>query len=108
MKIDVIEKSYSTTIKQVEIELVQYEIGNFATASVNFYNMENKVDKQEMVKIDGDDFNVNWVTDDDFITIVLSKVDLEKVPDPPVLKRSPPSEQDFVDVIENNRTVVNQ
>jgi hypothetical protein len=86
--VDVVEKSYSTTIKQVEIELVQYEIGNFATAYVTFYNTENKVDKQELVKIDGDDFNVNWVTDDDFIEIVLSKLNIEKIPNSLPLKRS--------------------
>lgn len=88
MKIDVVQKSFSTVIEQVEIELIQYEINSFAVANVTFYDKNKTIYKQEIVRIDGDDFNVNWISDDDFINIVLSKINFEKVPNVPVLERS--------------------
>jgi hypothetical protein len=88
MKIDVVQKSFSTVIEQVEIELIQYEINSFAVANVTFYDTNGTVYKQEIVRIDGDDFNVNWNSDDDFINIVLSKLNIEKIPDSLPLKRS--------------------
>lgn len=88
MKIDVVQKSFSTVIEQVEIELIQYEINSFAVANVTFYDKNKNIYKQEIVRIDGDDFNVNWNSDDDFINIVLSKINFEKVPNVPVLERS--------------------
>jgi hypothetical protein len=69
----------SQVAHKVEIDVVQYSLNNFAVCSVIYYdNAGTKVDS-ELVMIDGDEFNNEWITDDDLVNIVLRKCSISRL-----------------------------
>lgn len=62
--------------KKVEIEVIQYNLNVSATCNVNFLDDKDNKLSSVLVYIDGDDFNVNWSSDEDLVRIVLTKLGL--------------------------------
>ena len=79
MIINVQDFVQSKIIKKVEIELIQYNINSNAVCNVNFMDSTDNKISSVLVYVDGDQFNFEWVSDDNLIDIVLRKVGLNRL-----------------------------
>jgi hypothetical protein len=70
------EFTISKSSLKIEIEIINYNLNSNAVVNVNFLDAEDKAITSTLVYIDGDNFNVNWSTDQDLIQIILNKLGL--------------------------------
>jgi hypothetical protein len=87
MLIPVQDIAFTQTIQQIELEIINYVLNELASIAVHYLDETGKSIKTQYVVVSGDDFNTNWVTDNDLISIVCSRLGLIPI-FPPVLERS--------------------
>ena len=74
--INIEQFTISKSSSKIEIEIINYTINSNAVARVNFLDADDKTISSVIVYIDGEEFNVNWSTDQDLIQIILNKLGL--------------------------------
>jgi hypothetical protein len=80
MIINVEDFVQSKIIKRVEIEVVNYTLNTSCLCNVNFMDSTDNKISSVLVYVDGDEFNIEWVSDDNLIDIILRKVGLNRLP----------------------------
>jgi hypothetical protein len=78
--IDIEQFTISKSSSKIEIEIINYTINSNAVARVNFLDADDKTISSVIVYIDGDEFNIQWNTDEDLVNIVLAKLGLTRAP----------------------------
>lgn len=95
MLIPVQDITFTQLIQQIEIELLNYTFNERATFGVHLLDENGKSMKIYYIIIEGDDFNVRWVTDDDLVRIICDKLGFIAI-FPPKLQRDPTPEIDLM------------
>ena len=79
MIINVQDSVQSKIVKKIEIEVINYTLNTSCLCNVNFMDSTDNKISSVLVYVDGDQFNIEWVSDDNLIDIVLRKVGLSRL-----------------------------
>lgn len=74
MIIPILDAIQSKIIKKLEIEVVSYNLYTSALINVNYLDVNDEKISNVLVNVDGNEFNIEWNSDQDLINIVCRKL----------------------------------